>query len=353
MGFQKDKLGFSVIYRGNMRNIEGQIGAHRPLYPLIQPYAHQMLDVGDGHTIYVEECGNPDGIPVVVFHGGPGGGCSPGMRRFFHPDLYRIILFDQRGCGRSKPHASVEANTTWHLVSDIERIRALMDIDKWIVFGGSWGATLALIYAQMHPDHVRHIVLRGVFLMTDAELDWFYNGGAGMFFPDEWAYVTSLLESDEKTQVIASYHKRLFGSDEGEQTRFARAWTQWETALAVLETQRGSGTVPAAYARAFARIENHYFINKGFLREDGQILNDINKIKDIAGTIVHGRYDMICPPKSAFTLHANWPASTLHMIPTAGHSLSEDGIRSALVSVMDELAYHEPVFQISAANFDP
>lgn len=321
-----------------MRNTEGQIGAHRPLYPLIQPYQQHMLDVGDGHTIYIEECGNPEGIPVVVFHGGPGGGCSPGMRRFFHPETYRIILFDQRGCGRSRPHASVTENTTWHLVDDIERIRALLNIEQWIVFGGSWGATLALIYAQTHPSRVHHIVLRGVFLMTDAELDWFYNGGAGMFFPGEWARVTGLLERSEKDHVIASYHKRLFCNDEGEQTRFALAWTEWETALAMLEPRIGGGTIPAAYARAFARLENHYFINKGFLREDGQILLDINIIKDIPGTIIHGRYDMICPPKSAHELHAKWPASTLHMIPSAGHSLSEDGISSALVTVMDALA---------------
>jgi len=321
-----------------MRNTEGQIGAPRELYPVIQPYAHHTLDVGDGHTLYVEECGNPDGIPVVVFHGGPGGGCSPGMRRFFHPDHYRVILFDQRGCGRSTPHASVNANTTWHLLNDIELIRKKLNIERWIVFGGSWGATLALIYAQEHPKTVRHIVLRGVFLMTDTELDWFYNGGAGMFFPDEWIKVTNLLGADEKGKVIEAYHKRLFGADEGEQTKFARAWTQWETALAVLEPRGVSGSVPAAYARAFARIENHYFMNKGFLPEDGHILNNINKIKDIPGTIVHGRYDMICPPKAAFALHAAWPASTLQMIGASGHSLSEDGIRSALVTVMDELA---------------
>ena len=321
-----------------MRNTEGQIGADRDLYSTVQPYAQQMLDVGDGHVIYVEECGNPDGIPVVVLHGGPGGGCSPGMRRFFNPNLYRIILFDQRGCGRSQPHASVDANTTWHLVADIERIRTLMGVDRWVVFGGSWGATLALIYAQAHPDHVRHIVLRGVFLMTARELDWFYNGGAGTFFPEEWRKVTDLLDGSEKDEVIAAYHRRLFGDDEGEQTKFARAWTQWETALATLRPRIGSVPIPAAYARAFARIENHYFINRGFLHEEGQILKNIAKIAHIPGTIVHGRYDMICPPKSASDLAAAWPSSTLHMIAQAGHSLSERQISSALVDVMDGLA---------------
>lgn len=321
-----------------MRNTEGQIGAHRDLYPNIQPYTHQMLDVGNGHSIYVEECGNPEGIPVVVLHGGPGGGCSPGMRRFFDPQKYRIILFDQRGCGKSKPHASVAANTTWHLVDDIERIRNLKGIDKWMVFGGSWGATLALIYAQTHPNHVRHIILRGVFLMTRSELDWFYNGGAGMFFPDEWRKVTDLLEPHEKDQVIDSYHKRLFGADEGEQTRFARAWTYWENALATLSQRPNLGTVPAAYARAFARIENHYFKNAGFLREDGQILKDIDKIKHIPSDIVQGRYDMICPPKSAFALNGAWDAASLEVVGMAGHSLSEPPISSALVKIMDKLA---------------
>lgn len=321
-----------------MRNSEGQIGAGRPLYPVIQPYHFQMIDVGDGHSIYMEECGNPKGIPVVVFHGGPGGGCSPGMRRFFHPDLYRVILFDQRGCGRSKPHASVEANTTWHLVADIELIREKLGIEDWIVFGGSWGATLALIYAETHPERVRHLVLRGVFLMTKAELSWFYDGGAAMFFPDEWKKVIGLLDHDEQQNVISAYHRRLFGNDEAEQTKFARAWTEWESALATLKPKGMSGSTPAAYARAFARIENHYFSNNGFLETDGQILKDVHKIADIPGTIVHGRYDMICPPKSAFALHEAWPASRLQMVSASGHSLSETGISSALVTVMDDLA---------------
>ena len=181
-----------------MTNTEGQIGAGRTLYSLIQPYDYHTLDVGDGHTIYIEECGNPNGVPVIVLHGGPGAGCSPGMRRFFNPKLYRIILFDQRGCGRSKPHASVESNTTWHLVGDIEKIRKLLKVENWIVFGGSWGATLALIYSQSHPKVVRHLVLRGVFLMTDLELDWFYNGGAGMFFPEEWKRLIEILKPEEQ-----------------------------------------------------------------------------------------------------------------------------------------------------------
>ena len=321
-----------------MKNAEGLIHNSKPLYPVIQPYAYEFLDVGDGHMLYVEQCGNPDGIPVIVLHGGPGGGCSPGMRRFFHPDLYRVILFDQRGCGRSKPHSSIEANTTWHLVDDIEKIRTHLGIENWIVFGGSWGAALALIYAINHPKPVRHMVLRGVFLMTQAELDWFYGGGAGNFFPEHWRKVVSLLEEHERGDVIKAYHRRLFGNDEAEITRFARIWTGWESALATLEPRNSMGSTPAAYAQAFARIENHYFLNNGFLDSDNYILDNIDKIKDIPGTIVHGRYDMICPPKSAFTLHEAWPSSQLQMIATAGHSLSEAGISGALVSLMDELA---------------
>lgn len=321
-----------------MRNSDSQIGAGRELHPVIQPYFYQMMEVSDGHTLYVEECGNPDGIPVVVLHGGPGGGCSPGMRRFFHPDVYRIILFDQRGCGRSTPHASVEDNTTWHLVDDIERIRKHLGIESWIVFGGSWGATLSLVYGQAHPTRVRHLVLRGVFLMTQSELDWFYNGGAGRFFPEEWQNFVGLLPEQERDDLINAYSKRLFGSDDAAQIKFARAWTGWESALASLESHASPSVMPAAYARAFARIENHYFTNKGFLEVDGQIMRDIEILKDIPGTIVQGRYDMICPPDTAVRLHEAWPTSRLIIAAKAGHSLSEPQIASTLVEVMDELA---------------
>ncbi|PLS22815.1 prolyl aminopeptidase [Neptunicoccus cionae] len=321
-----------------MRNSESQIGASRNLYPVIQPFNQMMLEVPGDHTLYVEECGNPNGIPVVVFHGGPGGGCSPGMRRFFHPEFYRIILFDQRGCGRSRPHASVENNTTWDLVADIELIRQKLGIENWIVFGGSWGATLALVYAQTHPDRVNHLVLRGVFTMTNAELDWFYGGGAAAFFPDEWEHFAGLLPLNERDDVIGNYAKRLFSSNEDIQIRFARAWTEWESALAALEQSPNRGVVPAAYALAFARIENHYFHNAGFLREDGQIFKDLHKIEHIPGSIVQGRYDMICPPQTAYRLRDNWPAARLITVPDAGHSLSEPGITSALITIMDELS---------------
>lgn len=321
-----------------MRNSDSQIGAGRKLYPVIQPYFYQMLEVSNGHTLYVEECGNPDGIPVVVLHGGPGGGCSPGMRRFFHPDVYRIILFDQRGCGRSRPHASVDDNTTWHLVEDIERIRKHLGVESWIVFGGSWGATLSLIYAQTYPTVVRHLVLRGVFTMTEYELNWFYGGGAARFFPEEWQAFTELLPVAERGNIIEGYAKRLFGNDEVERIKFARAWTGWETSLASLESHISPNAAPAAYACAFARIENHYFSNKGFLQVDGQIMRDIGILKNIPGTIVQGRYDMICPPDTAQILHNAWPASRLIMASKSGHSLSEPQITSMLVEVMDELA---------------
>lgn len=324
-----------------MRNAESQIGAPRSLYPVIQPYNYRMMAVPgrtEEHVLYVEECGNPKGIPVVVLHGGPGGGCSPGMRRFFHPDIYRVILFDQRGCGRSRPHASVEDNTTWDLVSDIELIREEMGIDEWIVFGGSWGATLALIYAQTHPRRVKQLVLRGVFTMTQAELNWFYGGGAAAFFPEEWDAFAGLLPAEEQTDVIEGFAKRLFGPDEDEQVRFARAWTEWESALASLEASPNRGSVPSSYALAFARIENHYFRNAGFLREDGQILKDMHKISHIPGAIVQGRYDMICPPHTAVKLQEAWPTARLVMVQNAGHSLSEAGITSALVGIMDDLA---------------
>ena len=308
------------------------------LYPPIDPYDQRMLDVGDGHKCYVEQCGNPRGMPVIVLHGGPGGGCSPAMRRYFDPAVFRIILFDQRGCGRSRPHAHVAANTTWHLVRDIELIRTTLDIDRWIVFGGSWGATLALIYAQSHPDRAAALALRGVFLMTQPELDWFYGGGAGVFWPDLWNRFIELIPEDERDDLIAAYHRRLFGGSAFDETRFARAWAAWENALAAMDSDGIVGESPAGYARAFARLENHYFHNMGFLSEDEQILHPdrIARIKDIPGVIVQGRYDMICPPISAYKLSAVWPAARLTFVARAGHALSEPGISAELVRCMDQ-----------------
>ncbi|GGF68167.1 proline iminopeptidase [Mameliella alba] len=321
-----------------MDKIPGQKRAVQYLYPAIDPFDQRMLDVGDGHRIYVEQCGNPEGQPVIVLHGGPGGGCSPAMRRYFDPRYYRVILFDQRGCGRSRPHASVVANTTWNLVADIEHIRAELEIDRTVVFGGSWGATLALIYAISHPEAVSQLVLRGVFLMTRTELDWFYGGGAGQFWPEPWARFADMIPEDERDDLIAAYHKRLFSGDLRTETRFAQAWSSWENALASVYSNGMGGEAPGEYARAFARLENHYFINAGFLDEDGWILNNIGRLADVPGVIVQGRYDMICPPRRAWDLAQAWPGADLRMIRNAGHALSEPGISAELVRVMDDLA---------------
>jgi proline iminopeptidase len=308
------------------------------LYPPIEPFDQRMMDVGQGHRIYMEQCGNPEGVPVIVCHGGPGGGTSPAMRRYFDPKVYRIILFDQRGCGRSRPHASCEDNTTWHLVADMELIRERLEIDSWALFGGSWGATLALVYAQTHPDRVTHLILRGVFLMTQAELDWFYGGGAGKFWPETWDKFTSLIPEEEQGDLIKAYHKRLFSGNREEEVRYGRAWSAWENALASVYSNGVAGESPGDYARAFARLENHYFINAGFLHMDGQILANMGRIAHIPGVIVQGRYDMICPPHSAYSIHKLWPTSELVMVRNAGHALSEPGISAALVKAMDQLA---------------
>jgi proline iminopeptidase len=309
----------------------------RALYPAIEPFNRFRLPVGGGHDLYVEECGTRGAQPVVVLHGGPGGGCSPGMRRYFDPQSWHVILFDQRGCARSRPHASVERNTTWDLIEDIEAIRKRLGIERWAVFGGSWGAALGLLYAETHPERVTALMLRGVFLMMRRELDWFYGGGAAQFFPDLWEEFVDPIPRGERDDLIAAYHRRLIGGDLGEQTAFARTWTRWEGATATLKAdpRLRPGVGDAAYARAFARIECHYFHHAGFLEEDGQILRDIGRLKDIPGVIVQGRYDMVCPPASAFALHRAWPASSLRMIGDAGHALSEPGITAELVGVTD------------------
>lgn len=316
----------------------GQKRAVQYLYPPADPFDQRMMDVGAGHRIYVEQCGNPHGVPVIVLHGGPGGGCSPAMRRYFDPATYRVILFDQRGCGRSRPHASVTDNTTWDLVADIERLRETLGIDSFVVFGGSWGATLALIYGITHPERARHLVLRGVFLMTQRELQWFYGGGAGQFWPEPWARFRDLIPEDERGDLIAAYHRRLFSGDLRTETRHAQAWSAWENALASVYSSGQGGEAPGEYARAFARLENHYFVNDGFLEQDGWILKNVHRLAGTPGTIVQGRYDMICPPRSAWELAQHWPDAELRMVRNAGHALSEPGISAELVRVMDQMA---------------
>lgn len=312
--------------------------AEAMLYPATDAYDQQMLDVGDGHQVYVEQSGNPDGIPIVVLHGGPGGGCSPFMRRFFNPELFRTVLFDQRGCGKSKPHSCLEANTTWHLVRDIELIRETLGIDRWHLFGGSWGSTLALIYGQSHPERVRSMILRGIFLMTQSELDWFYNGGAARFWPDAWAQLVALLPEDERADVVAGYRKRLTSGDLNEETRFAKAWSGWENALASISSTGEIGSAPDRFAHAFARLENHYFSHMGWLDDDTAILNRMERLSHIPGVIIQGRQDVVCPPKAAHDLASLWPRARLRMIPAAGHTMSEPPIARALLQETDRLA---------------
>lgn len=307
------------------------------LYPPIEPFDQRMIDMGDGHRIYVEQAGNPEGRPVLVLHGGPGGGCSPAMRRYFDPAHYRVILFDQRGCGRSRPYAAVEDNTTWHLVADIERIRHLLGIEDWICFGGSWGATLALIYAITHPERVNRLVLRGVFLGTQAELDWFYGGGAGRFYPELWGRFVAPIPQVERGDMIAAYNRRLFSGDHAEEARLGRIWANWENALASVQNEGVPGEAPSEYARAFARLENHYFTNRCFLDDDGWILRNRREIQHIPTLVVQGRLDMICPPVSAHRLTENWAGAELRIVPLAGHALSEPGISAGLVAAMDGL----------------
>ncbi|MBF6236532.1 prolyl aminopeptidase [Nocardia otitidiscaviarum] len=314
----------------------------RDLYPPLEPHREGMLDVGDGQRIYWEECGNPDGKPVVFLHGGPGGGTAPLHRRFFDPRAYRIVLFDQRGCGRSAPHiadgAGLETNTTWHLVADIEALREFLGIERWQVFGGSWGSTLALAYAQRHPERVSELVLRGIFLLRRKEIDWYYNGAAGYVYPDEWEKFLAPVPVDERdSDLVAVYHRLLHSPDPEVATAAAIAWSTWEGATSSLLPQpdRVAETAEERFALAFARIENHYFTNGGFL-EDGQLLRDIDRIAHIPGVIVQGRHDIVCPAVSAWDLHRAWHNSELHIVPDAGHAANEPGITHHLVEATDK-----------------
>lgn len=307
------------------------------LYPPIEPYDQRLLAVGDGHRVYVEQCGNPAGRTVLVLHGGPGGGASPAMRRYFDPEVYRVVLFDQRGCGRSKPAAAVEANTTAHLIADIETIRAALSIDDFILFGGSWGATLALLYGEAHPERVRQFVLRGVFLATRAELNWFYGGGAGAFWPDLWRQFSEMVPEAERGDMIGAYHRRLFSGDRATEVRFARIWAHWENALASVEGEAGIAEAPPEYVRTFARLENHYFHHGAFLADDDQILRERPKIEHIPAVIVQGRLDMVCPPATAWALADGWQKAELRLVAGAGHALSEPRITAELLRVMNGL----------------
>lgn len=308
------------------------------LYPDNEPYAYGWLPTGGAHEIFYEECGNPDGKPCVILHGGPGGAINPTMRRFFNPARWRMALFDQRGCGKSRPNASLEDNTTWSLIEDIERLRIHLGVEKWTVFGGSWGSTLALAYAITHPHRVEALVLRGIFLLTQRELRWFYQDGASMLFPDAWQRFCAPIPEAERGDMMAAYHKRLTHADRRIQAEAAAAWSQWEGDTISI---RGPEARPSKFneiefAIAFARIECHFFANGGFFKEDNWILNNIDKIRGIPGWIVQGRFDVVTPMDSAWRLKTAWPEANFDIVWDAGHASTEPGIVDGLIRATDQ-----------------
>jgi proline iminopeptidase len=313
------------------------VNARRGLYPDIEPFASGHLRVSDVHEIYWEVSGNPDGKPVVFVHGGPGGGTSPKQRCFFDPSAYKIVLFDQRGCGKSTPHACLEDNTTWHLVADMEALREHLGIARWQVFGGSWGSTLALAYAERHPERVTELVLRGIFMLRRKELLWFYQEGASALFPDAWEPYLAQIPEPERGDMISAYYRRLTSDDPAVRLAAAQAWSVWEASTSFL-IQRPEHIEHAAgdeFALAFARIECHYFVNAGFFEVDDQLLRDVDRIRSLPGVIVQGRYDVVCPMMSAWALHQRWPQAELQIVDDAGHASYEPGIIDRLVRATD------------------
>jgi proline iminopeptidase len=310
----------------------------RGFYPEIEPYNSGYLQVSERHRIYFEESGNPNGKPAVFVHGGPGGGTSAKQRRFFDPDVYRIVLFDQRGCGNSKPHASLEDNTTWDLVDDMERLREELSIDKWQVFGGSWGSTLALAYAEKHPARVSELVLRGIFMLRNKELQWFYQEGASAIFPDAWEGYLEPIPEAERGDLIRAYYRRLTGDDEATRQTAATAWSVWEASTSFLNQDRGHIERAAgdAFALAFARIECHYFVNGGFFESEMQLIEGVDAIRHIPTVIVQGRYDVVCPMMTAWELHQAWPEADMRVVADAGHSSYEPGILHELICATDQ-----------------
>ncbi|KAJ3688411.1 hypothetical protein LUZ61_017575 [Rhynchospora tenuis] len=340
-GKQKLFGGFKSIHSTSARSIKAVMELNRNLYPQIEPYSSGFLKVSDIHTIYWEQSGKPDGYPVVFLHGGPGAGTSPGNRQFFDPNFYRIILFDQRGAGKSTPHACLEENTTWDLVEDIEKLRKHLEIPEWQVFGGSWGSTLALAYSQSHPDKVTGLILRGIFMLRKKELDWFYQGGASAIYPDAWEMFRDFIPEEERDDFIVAYHKRLTSSDSNIQVAAAKIWTKWEMMTAQLIQNKDNITrgEDDKFSLAFARIENHYFFNKGFLPTDSYLLENVDKIRHIKAIIVQGRYDVCCPMMSAWDLHKAWPEAELKIIQDAGHSANEVGTAAELVAANEKFKY--------------
>ena len=311
----------------------------RSLYPPIEPFKTGMLDTGEGHSLYWELCGNPNGKPAVFLHGGPGSGCTADQRRLFDPARYCVLLFDQRGCGRSTPHANLDNNTTWHLVADIERLRTLLNVERWLVFGGSWGSTLALAYAQTHPQAVSALIMRGIFTVRQAELHWYYQEGASWLFPDLWEAFLAPIPVQERGDLMAAYHQRLVGTDPVAQLVAAKAWSLWEGQTIRLLPDAANAAKHAAdhFAMAFARIENHFFVHKGWL-EEGQLIRDAHKLTGIPGTIIQGRYDVATPAKTAWELHQAWPDAEFHLVDDAGHAFNEPGILNQLLAATDRFA---------------
>ncbi len=310
------------------------------LYPPREPFNEGKLKVSDIHTIHYEESGNPQGKPIVLLHGGPGGGCPPYYRQFFNPHKWRLIMFDQRGCGKSIPHAELRENTTWELVKDIEKLREHLGIDKWVVFGGSWGSTLSLAYSQTHPERCKGLILRGIFMLRQLEINWFYQEGASNIFPDAWEEYLKPIPPEERDNLLTAYYKRLTSDDMKVRLEAARAWSIWEasTSRLFLDKQLMQIFGETEFAEAFARIECHYFVNKGFFEDDDQLLNNVDIIRHIPGVIVQGRYDVVCPMISAWELHKAWQESKLIVVPDAGHSMSEPGIMSALIDATDRFS---------------
>ncbi|MEQ8467908.1 prolyl aminopeptidase [Coleofasciculus sp. E1-EBD-02] len=315
----------------------------RELYPPIEPYNQEMLQVSNLHRISYEESGNPEGKSVVVLHGGPGGGSQPFYRQYFNPNQWRIVVFDQRGSGKSTPHAELQENTTWDLVSDIEKLRLHLGIEQWVVFGGSWGSTLSLAYSQTHPERCRGLILRGIFMLRQKELRWFYQEGASYIFPDAWEHYIKPIPEAERDDFISAYYQRLTSPDPKIRQVAARAWSVWEASTSRLlqDPNLMQKFSESDFAEAFARIECHYFINKGFFESEDQLLRNIDRIRHIPGVIVQGRYDVVCPMISAWELHQVWSESEFVVVADSGHSITEPGIRSALIEVTDKFASFE------------
>jgi proline iminopeptidase len=316
------------------------MSAYRELYPPITPYRTGLLPVGDGHNMYYEESGNPNGIPGVYVHGGPGGGSQPEQRRVFDPDIYRIVLFDQRGCGHSTPHASLDNNTTWHLVADMERLRQHLDIEQWLVCGGSWGSALSLAYAQTHPEQTAALILRGIFTLRRKELDWYYQGGAGAIFPDEWEKFMAPIPESERDDMIGAYYRRLTSDNPAVQREVARAWSVWEgSTINLLQRPAQIESYGSdAFSIAFARIETHYFHHHGFFERDNWLLENVDCIRHIPTTIIQGRYDICTPMMTAWDLHKAFPEASFEIVPDAGHAFDEPGIAGCLVNTTDRYA---------------